>query len=53
VIHRRLAARRAAQSRLSVTPGFNIETFGALIMIVASSGRYLPVSGHDHEAAKF
>jgi hypothetical protein len=33
-------------------PQFDIETFRAPVMIVASSGRYLPVSGHDHETAR-
>ena len=33
-------------------PQFHIETFRAQVMIVASSGRYLPVSGHDHETAR-
>jgi hypothetical protein len=31
---------------------FYIGTFRPLIMIVASFGRYLPISGHDHEAAQ-
>ena len=33
-------------------PQFYIEAFRALIMIVASSGRYLAVSGHDHETGR-
>ena len=33
-------------------PRSYIEAFRALIMIVASSGRYLAVSGHDHETAR-
>ena len=33
-------------------PQLYLETFRALIMIVASFWRYLPVSGHDHETAR-
>jgi hypothetical protein len=33
-------------------PYFYLKTFRALTMIVASFGRYLPLSGHDHETGR-
>jgi hypothetical protein len=33
-------------------PRFHSQAFRALVMIVASSGLYLAVSGHDHETAR-